>query len=39
VLKSKVPLLKKSNWSNPTIVGHRLFVRDHQEIVALDLGR
>jgi outer membrane protein assembly factor BamB len=38
-LKSKFPLLKKSIWSNPTIVGQRLFARDHEMIVALDLSR
>lgn len=38
-LKSKVPSLQKSDWMNPTIVGQRLFVRDHEEILALDLGR
>lgn len=37
-LKSKVPSLQKSEWMNPTIVGQRLFVRDHQEIVALDIS-
>ncbi len=37
--KSKFRLLRKSDWSNPTLVGQRLFVRDHEEIVALDLGR
>ncbi len=36
---SKAPLLKKSIWSNSTIVGKRLFARDHEAIVALDLGR
>lgn len=36
-LKSKFRLLKQSIWSNPTIVGQRLFVRDHEEVVALDL--
>lgn len=37
-LKSKFQLFKKSIWSNPTIVGQRLFARDHETIVALDLG-
>lgn len=37
-LKSKAPLLKKSSWSTPTLVGHRLFVRDNETIMALDLG-
>lgn len=38
-LKSKFPLLKKSIWSNLTIVGQRLFARDHEMIVALDLRK
>ncbi len=38
-LKSKFRLFKKSIWSNPTIVGQRLFARDHEEILALDLGK
>ena len=38
-LKSKVPLLKKSAWSTPTLVGQRLFVRDNETIMALDLGK
>jgi len=38
-LKSKFRLLKHSNWSNPTIVGQRLFARSHEEILALDLGK
>jgi len=38
-LKSKFRLLKNSIWSNPTIVGQRLFARDHEAVVALDLGR
>lgn len=37
-LKSKIPLLKKSIWSTVTIVGQRLYVRDHETIMALDLG-
>lgn len=37
-LKSKSRLFKKSIWTNVTIVGQRLFVRDHEEILALDLG-
>lgn len=39
LVKSKFPLLKKSIWSNPTIVGQRFFARDHEAIVALDLGK
>jgi len=38
-LKSKVPLFKKSSWSTPTLVGQRLFVRDNETIMALDLGK
>lgn len=30
--------LFKSIWSNPIIVGQRLYARNHDEIVALDLG-
>lgn len=37
--KSKFPLFKKSIWGNATIVGQRLFARDHDTIVALDLGK
>jgi hypothetical protein len=37
-LKSKFQLFKESIWSNPTIVGQRLFARDHEQILALDLG-
>lgn len=37
-LKSKCSLLKKSSWSPPTLVGQRLFVRDNETIMALDLG-
>lgn len=37
-LKSKVPLFKKSAWSTPTLVGQRLFVRDNETIIALDIS-
>ena len=37
--KSKFHLFKKSIWSNATIVGQRLFARDHETITALDLGK
>jgi outer membrane protein assembly factor BamB len=36
--KSKVSLLKKSSWSPPTLVGQRLFLRDDEKIMALDVG-
>ncbi len=37
-LKSKVSLLKKSSWATPTLVGQRLYVRDNEMMMALDLG-
>ena len=37
-LKAKFKLFKESIWSNPTIVGQRLFARDQDEVLALDLG-
>lgn len=37
-LKSKFPLFKQCIWSNPTIVGQRLFAHDHATVVALDLS-
>ncbi len=37
-LKSKVALLKKSSWATPTLVGQRLYVRDNETIMALDVG-
>lgn len=37
-LKSKFSLLKKSAWTPPTLVGQKLFVRDNEAIMALDLG-
>lgn len=37
-LKSKVQLFKKSAWSTPTLVGQKLFVRDNEVIMALDLA-
>jgi outer membrane protein assembly factor BamB len=38
-VRSTVPLLKKTAWSPPTLVGTRLYVRDRTSIVALDLGK
>lgn len=38
-LKSKFRLFKKSIWSTATIVGQRLFVHDHETIMALDLSK
>jgi outer membrane protein assembly factor BamB len=35
---SQTPLLKKIAWTPPTLVGTRLYVRDRNSIVALDLG-
>lgn len=35
---SKVELLKKSAWTIPAIDGKRLYIRDHETIMALDLG-
>ncbi len=37
-IKSKVQLLKETSWAMPTIVGKRMFVRDTENIMALDLG-
>ncbi len=37
-VRSTVPLLKKTAWSPPTLVGTRLYVRDRTSVVALDLG-
>lgn len=36
-LKSKFQLFS-SVWSNPIVVGRHLYVRNHEEILALDLG-
>jgi outer membrane protein assembly factor BamB len=35
---AQVPLLSKVSWTVPTLVGTTLYVRDQNEIVALDLG-
>jgi outer membrane protein assembly factor BamB len=35
---SQAPLLKRIAWTPPTLVGTRLYVRDRNTIVALDLG-
>jgi hypothetical protein len=35
---SRVALLKKLAWTPPTLVGARLYVRDRETIMALDLG-
>jgi outer membrane protein assembly factor BamB len=37
-IKASVPLLKKSSWTVPTLVGKVLYVRDQKKIMALDLG-
>ena len=35
---SKAPLLEKTAWTAPTLVGTKLYVRDRRSIVAVDLG-
>ncbi|HWS52709.1 MAG TPA: PQQ-binding-like beta-propeller repeat protein [Pyrinomonadaceae bacterium] len=35
---SKVPLLEKTAWTVPTLVGTKLYVRDRRSIVAVELG-
>ncbi len=35
---SKVSLLKKPAWTPPTLTGKKLFIRDTETIMALDLG-
>ncbi|HEV3469467.1 MAG TPA: PQQ-binding-like beta-propeller repeat protein [Pyrinomonadaceae bacterium] len=35
---SKFPLLEKTAWTVPTLVGTRLYVRDRRSIVAVDLS-
>jgi outer membrane protein assembly factor BamB len=35
---SKAQVLKKPAWTVPTLVGTRLYVRDNEQIMALDLG-
>jgi outer membrane protein assembly factor BamB len=35
---ARYPLMKGRSWTVPTLVGTRLFVRDREEIVALELG-
>ncbi|MBI1826941.1 MAG: PQQ-like beta-propeller repeat protein [Planctomycetes bacterium] len=35
---SKSQVLKKPAWTAPTLVGTRLYVRDNEQIMALDLG-
>ncbi len=36
---AQVPLLSKVSWTVPTLVGTTLFVRDQNEILALDLSK
>jgi len=38
-VKSKAKLLQKPAWTAPTLVGNRLFMRDGETIMALDLGQ
>ncbi len=35
---SQVPLLAKPAWTPPTLVGTRLYIRDKEKIMALELG-
>jgi hypothetical protein len=35
---SKAKLLEEKSWTVPTLVGTRLYLRDHHKIMALDLG-
>lgn len=37
-VKSKVSLLKKPAWTPPTLVGEKLYIRDQEVIMALNLG-
>ena len=37
-LLAQTPLLSKVAWTVPTIVGNRLFVRDKEQILALEIG-
>jgi outer membrane protein assembly factor BamB len=37
-VKSQVPMMERSSWTVPTLVGDKLFVRDRKHIVALDLS-
>jgi len=37
-VESQVELLKKNAWTAPTLVGKRMYVRDKETIMALDLG-
>ncbi len=35
---AKVQMLKKPSWTGPTLVGKRLYLRDTERIMALDVG-
>jgi len=37
-VQARFPLMKGRSWTVPTLAGTRLFARDRQEIVALELG-
>jgi outer membrane protein assembly factor BamB len=37
-IHSKAQVLSKSAWTVPTLVGTTLYVRDRQQVIALDLG-
>jgi outer membrane protein assembly factor BamB len=36
---AQTPLLSKVSWTVPTLVGTTLYIRDQNEVVALDLGK
>ncbi len=38
VVEARADVMKSRSWSSPTLVGSTLYVRDREEIVALDLG-
>jgi outer membrane protein assembly factor BamB len=37
-IKAQAPMLSRSSWTVPTLVGDKLFVRDRKHIMALDLS-
>jgi outer membrane protein assembly factor BamB len=37
-IESKVEILKKQAWTAPTLIGKRMYLRDKETIMALDLG-
>ena len=38
-VRSKFQLFNSRSWTAPTLVGSRLYVRDRETIVALELGK